>query len=361
MQKKSLLLGLFLISPILFSGCGDETEGTSLGVPAVRPVVQNSVSSALLTGSSFSLTGNILNLVDINFSPRSLSDETIVTSCDTNAADGDECSNYLDPSEEALLMRCLVKRRLFCAGPTEVLTLLDTVDGRMTEIDNRSKESTRSCLTATPVDKTSLLAFPNSETLEQHYQCLDSLSGSGGLAFGKKDSIWYVREYLSSQANRNGQVFKISSASEVEGYIGLGSGDATFSQSTVLMHLKANRDSKIFEMTMGGVGVGFCSLHLRSSADFIFIKAYPDGAGGSCMAGASNAYYEVCLNSDLTVAASATSCDALETGMELDTLGRDGPYTVGSTTFAASPANANIDLDGINSLISTEITGVGAF
>ena len=288
----------------------------------VKPPVQESLPTALISGGSFSL-------------------QDYTKTCQTHPSQGDVCGT-LSAGDQ---IQCIIKNRLFCKGPTEVLTLLDNLDGRLAEIENRSGEGEVPCIKNAAVDATSDLTFPGGVTFPHKLQCRDS---SIGLGFGSDGGTWYVRE----AGGAAGSVFSVSPENVVDGYLYLPTSDGTFNYSTGLLRIHANRANSTVEITGGGVGLGFCSFHFHSNASNIYVYANPDGVGSSCDYDSSGAadgddWVEVCLDATTMDSVDVSTCDTLKNGLTLTTLARDTSSATGgnvsSWDAAAQPGDRTVN------------------
>lgn len=317
---RTFTMSLCLFASVGLVGCGG---GNPIGAPQVKPPVAAVTPAGLLA--------SVL---------------TVSRTSKMNAMSAEFCV------EDTIAKK--VKCRLFSDGPTEILSILQDIDDRMAEIDERAQDSKRACLDGAPVDKTEDFAFPGAlgatETFAHHLQCYDVFSdNTGWMAFGKKDNVWYLREGWSGAAGTEGvnkgigKVVKIDADQNVEGWIMIGLDPATASESTVLLHLKTNKAAGTIEFTAGGENTGFDTVHFKSNATHIYVK---DDDGESCLNAAT--YVD---------AAAQTECDALEGSLELATLGcKGGTGCVGGATTAN-----NVDLTTLFEMGKKPITGVASF
>lgn len=303
---------------LLVTACGSSKSSSksTISTTRVRPPVQEILPSSLLADGSFSLANG-----DLDNSKT----------CQTDASAGDACSSLSESSK----IRCIVKNRLFCGGPTEVLKLLDGLDGRLAGIEARSEGSEIACMSKDPVDLTDQLDFPGEAVLPAKFKCQDS---SIGLGFGDADGVWYVREANGAAA----QSFVVNTDSSIHGFIWLPSKEGTMASSTGLLEIQTDTSAKTIEITGGGVGFGFCGLHYKSNADFIYLKMNPDGVGSSCDYDSNNVtdssdWVEACLDAGSLDDATAQSCDSLKE-FSLATLGRNATTGTGTTTSFAAVA-----------------------
>ena len=345
--------GLYLIATIgliLNFACNkssDSGKSSTITVPDIRPPVQQNLSSTLISGSSFSTASFRTQTTDYT------------KNCQADATAGDPCSSLSSSSEK---IRCIMKQRLFCAGPVEVLNLLKNVDDRMGEIESRST-GTVPCMSASPSDASSEVSFPGSTSFTHHLQCKDS---SIKVGWGKKDDVWYLRTANGAA----GGIYSINGSEDVEGYMWLRSEDKTFSMSTGLIRLKANKTAGTVEMTGGGVGLGFCSFHYKSDANHIYIVANPDGVGRSCDFNGDSSvnasdWVEACVNaSDLSATSSISDCASLSASLTSPTLGRAQTTSSSSQTWdaaATAPSSITLQTFDIGTYLNTLYTNTGSF
>jgi hypothetical protein len=321
---RSLILKInLLVIFFLCQFCSDDKDTPSKPISKtynkivttrVRPPVQEALPDALLNSSSFSLAPS-----EIDYSKT----------CQTNPGLGDACLEY----EEGKRFRCIIKNRLFCPGPTEVLTLLDAVDSRLSDIEERSGQGLVSCLQTPPVDLSSQLKFPGDVELPSKYQCKDP---STGLGFGRDDSAWYVREAIGAV----GQAFFIPDKGPLLGYIWMPSHDKTMEMSTGILKILADREAHVVEITGGGVGFGFCGLHMKTTKDFIYFNMNPDGVMNCDFKNTGTVdesdWVEICLEAGTLDEVSIENCESLK-NFELNTIAREESTANDKTWGAAAP------------------------
>ncbi len=327
-------------------GCGssDSASKSTITTTRVRPPVQESLPASLLASGTFTLADG-----DVDYSKT----------CQTDPQAGDACSSLSGSTK----LRCIIKNRLFCSGPTEVLNLVDSLDARLEEIELRTAGTEVTCINEEAVDLSSQLDLPGDAVATGKFQCQDS---SIGLGFGKVEDTWYVRVAQGA----SGQSFEVSPDSSVHGFIWLPSKDGSLSMSTGLLEISRDSEAKTVEITGGGAGFGFCGLHYQSNASFIYIKMNPDGVGGSCdytgnSVTDSSDWVEACLDAETLDDAAAGSCDALKV-FKLATLGRDTTPGTGLVTTYAAVAPLSVGTvvkfemkDYLNSLFTTAASYTG--
>lgn len=316
-----ILLGLFFAAG-LFAACDEEKNGQQIKTTRVKPPVEAALPGALLV------------------SGISLTTDDYTKTCQTDLSQGDVCQTYSGGQQ----IQCIIKQRLFCKGPSNVLSLLDNLDSRLREIEKRSSNQDVPCLDATPVDLSGQITFPGSVTKEQKFQCQDQ---SIGLGFGEDAGTWYVRE--GGGTKPIGSAFSVFESDVVQGYLWLGSADKSFAETTALMRIYADQSQKTVEITGGGVGLGFCAFHYKSTADLIYVVANPDGAAFTCDYNGDNSadendWDEACLIANSLDSAAEGACDSLKAGLQLTTLGRAETVSSTGTTWAEAVSNTSISL-----------------
>jgi hypothetical protein len=316
---RNIFLSAGVLSVALLSSCGK--KGASIGAPEVKPPVQSVTPPGLLS----SVLGAQVSRLE----------HSSISSC-----------------TETGTIYSRVKCRLFYTGPTEILQILAAIDSRMADIDSRAQESEHGCLNAAPVDLTSDFSFPGGETFPHYLQCHDTFgssgNGSGGVGFGQKDGVWYLREYSTSRDSLGGsnfkgigKVVKVSPDSSVEGWVILGlSKYNPPDESTALIHFKTNKPLGTIEMTVGGQNIGFQTVHFKSNPSYLYVA---EGSTAHCLD--ATTYVDT---------GNISLCASLSSSLELSTLGLSAG-SGGSTT-----AN-NVDLSVLYDMGRKGISGVSAF
>lgn len=138
----------------------------------------------------------------------------------------------------------------------------------------------------------------------------------------------------------------IEDEDEVEGYFWIANSDFNDWSSTVgLVHLKAQKNTKDYEMTGGGEGMGFCGFHMKSNSTHIYITGNRStvGACDSNQDSATNStdWAEVCLNSDFSFSDGGTGTDVSAcSGIDKDNFSLKTLYR-GQTKVDANGTNAS--------------------
>jgi hypothetical protein len=204
-------------------------------------------------------------------------------------------------------------------------------------------------------------------------QCLQEFgaagsAGAGWLAFGFERASaadagpvqagagndFYL---IMGQETGNGGAYHIAGATgDVEGWIAVADENVPLN-SQVLMHLVTDKSAGTLELALGGAAVGFCSAHLKTSRDYLFVSGRtnappPPGspmAGQYCDASRAGCYATAALGTDL--GESSPSC-----------------ASVGASTFAinvgldaSTDTGANVNPAEIWRYFSQRPTGVAAF
>lgn len=81
---------------------------------------------------------------------------------------------------------------------------------------------------------------------------------------------------LEGQEGGMGGVYRVD-GDDVEGWIAVADRNAPMN-SRVLMHLITHKAPATSELALAGAGVGFCSGHLKTSSDYLFIQGKTNGA-----------------------------------------------------------------------------------
>jgi hypothetical protein len=321
-MKKILFSLLLSVLGLIVIRCG---SGTNAGIPEVEPPV------TAATPSGFTSTRRLGSVVGFR------------------TADIDE-----------------VQSRFFSAGPTKISSLLDGIDSRISEINTRSGESTRACLSATAVQQDYTIL---GSSVSAFFQCYDVFSDStGGMLFGKKDDTWYLYQN-SGQVRSLAIVTPVTGQSgkyDVEAWMGVGQANATSSTcssnwygcSYGVIHLKANSAESTMEMTVAGTGFGYCGAHLKSDGTNLYVV----GSAGQT----SNGTSWTCASSDnvCTLAndtSSAGTCTTIDSNdFTLTTLGVTGQSGVGTGVTLNGTSTDSVHFGPAVSELST-ISGVAAF
>lgn len=323
--KAGLAVGL-VVSGVL-SGCGGGAQKIPITAPPIRPPVQAALPSTLLSGAStFSTT---------SFEPGvGARRQALAGAAKQCGASGVDVCAGLTGNDLSL---CVVKQRLFCPGPTEILKLLDALDVRMAEVKGRS-DGTEPCLAEMAVDRSGDVTFPGAIHVAHFLQCKDS---SIGLGFGTKDGAWYFRQ----ASNGTSWLFAIDAAGDkVDGYLWL-SPDTSYSGSVMLLRLHASKSQGLVELVGTGTALGFCSLRYLSDSTHVSILINVEGPNNSCDSNGSGTtdaadFATLCLDATTLDEVPDGACNTLRGSKTLDLLGRQA-VTAGSKSFAATAPAPN--------------------
>lgn len=232
-------------------------------------------------------------------------------------------------------------------GPTDVFRILGDIDARLVGINARSTEGAHPCLTSPPVEYT---IAPFGQTVPFVAQCWEAFSGGGGagppafLQFGKRDATTYL--YVTGGATRVAARITQVDAGEpsVDVWYGVGytnvtcGTDGTFDGcSYAATQIHASPASHAFEMSVAGIGVGFCGIQIRSDGTSVFGRGSTD-MGEICHDAAS-----LCVAA--TDLVTPGSCEAI-TSFAQPALGRRagaGAHVFGASAYPDAPT---ITLDG---------------
>lgn len=296
------LLGLTLLA-----ACNSVASGTALDLPRVEPPVRAA------TPTSFG--GNAARRI----------------AADGDALAGDFRDRFFNPA----------------GGPTDVFAILANVDARIAEIAAGALERERACLAQEPVAYT-IDVF--GESVDLYAQCYRTLSSPGGgppafLQFGQRDGATYL--FVTGGAARvAARVVPDATGADVtlDAWYGVGytnaqcGTDHTFDGcSYAATRLRAAPAARAFEMTVAGVGVGFCGVQVASDGAVLAGAGSLDH-GATCADVATTCVLAVDL-------ATPVPCDGVD-AFALPPLGRQagaGAHVFGASAYPATPT---ITLDG---------------
>ena len=250
------------------------------------------------------------------------------------------------------------KGRFFSgAGPTDLFSILKTIDSRLSDI-NAAPKAGIACVTAPPAKYTlSVLGA----SVDMYGQCFMTLASDGFVQFGVKDGVTYL--YVIGGAGEMAAIMTPTSGGggaggasgdggvtggdyTVQAWIGVGLDNAkscgdsgTFDGCSYgVMQIAASSSASTFEMSVGGLGFGFCGAQIRSDGASIFGQGSEDGADGACKAVDT-------LCTDATDFTKDGSCGALKT-FTIPALGRKAVMGLRSWADSAYPSPPNVTLDG---------------
>lgn len=318
-----------------------------------------------------------------------------------------------DASTSQSLSAADIASRFFSAGPTDVYFILGSIDNQISSINTQIQNGVPSCLSQAPVPYT---ITPFGESVTLYAQCSQSVgslgpSDPGFVQFGQKDGISYyyaaqgvawtaaiVTPVVSSGADNDGgtngndaavdpagdaavdaSVADVGDAAPnavntppadggtpaaytVHAWSGIGFTNATscgdmsgFDDCSYgVIELSADPGSQTFEMSVAGIGFGYCGAQIKSNGSVVY------GAGSIDMGTTCDAIGTLCIEaSDLSTAG---TCDASVMSFALPALGRVtsmGPNAAGpgnprdaGAVWAASAypggSGDTIVLDGTN-------------
>jgi hypothetical protein len=277
---------------LLLVGCASPA-GTSANLPLITPLVRGATPAGL-DGASARVT---IHALDATLSPTDIRD------------------------------------RFFSPGPTEVFQILQSVDDRIAEVNMASAGGAHACLGDPPVGYTMHVFGQDVPFAAQCFRTFTTPSAGppAFMQFGSDGTATYL--FVTGGAARL--------AARVEGdavdvWYGVGYTNASCGSfdgcSYGVTQIAATPSTHAFEMTVAGVGVGYCGVQLRSDGTLLF------GEGSTDMGETCNTPATLCANAaDLSPAG---SCDAVST-WTLPSLGRDagaGAHVFGASQFPDAPA-----------------------
>jgi hypothetical protein len=272
-------------------------------------------------------------------------------------------------AQTAINLATAIQERFYSGGPTHILRIIKELDDRVLALD--TDPSAHPCLTAAPVS--SSYTLPAGQRMDVKLQCLQEFgapgsAGAGWLAFGfdqasaadagpaeaGEGNDFYL---IMGQETGNGGAYHVAGATgNVEAWIAVADENVPLN-SQVLMHLVTDKAASTLELALGGAAVGFCSAHLKTSPDHLFVSGRTNAVPppGAPMAGQ---YCEV------------TRAGCYETAALTTDLGENSPTCmgVGPSTFAitvgldaSTDAGANVTPAQIWRYFSQRPVGVPTF
>jgi hypothetical protein len=279
-EKRSALCACLLVSSLL--GCGAST-GAGANLPLITPPVRAATPAGLVVDNA-KLTPGLTSQSGIG---RKLS-----------ALGADD-----------------IKSRFFTMGPTSIFSILSEVDSRIAEVNKSTRDE--SCLTQEPVP---YQITPWGQTLTFYAQCAHSYvkdldNSTQFFQFGQKDGITYLYIFngaehvaarltppnlatpgaidggIVSADSSDGGVTQLAagSAYRVDAWIGVGYNNATScgpktgfddcSYGVIELHTDSVRRG--FQLSVAGVGFGYCGAQLASDGTTVFARGSID-MGTTC-------------------------------------------------------------------------------
>lgn len=356
-------------------GCGGDKDGAALVLPKVYPPVRASTPTGLIADPRFtasvaqSLAAMLAQMTGGDTMPGSADGGTMPGSAGGDTMPGSAGGNTMPGS---ISLGTAVQERLYTPGPTSLLRIVKELDDRVAQLDPQPGK--HACLTMAPVSKTYNL--PGGQSFTVKLQCLES-HGSDWVGFGfatalqasdagapASDAGALATEgggddffLVAGQAGGGGGAYHIQrSTGNVEGWIAVADSQAP-GNSQVIMHLVTNKAAGSLELALGGSAVGFCTAHLKTDADSVFIKARinapppPGTPAGSqhCAAERTGCFASTALATDL--GAGAAACADIAPGTFQLAVGLD----------ASNDAGANVTPSTIYTYFNQPPAGVPAF
>jgi hypothetical protein len=359
-------------------------SGAALTLPKVYPPVRAATPSALIADPTYAQALTAFALTDPG-------DTMPGSNRDGGTPDmmnpGDTMPGSMNPDGGMpgdISLGLAVQQRFYSPGPTSLLRIVKELDDRVAGLDPRPAK--HPCLTATPIATT--YALPGGQSFAVKLQCLDS-RGSDWVAFGfgtalaapdagapDKDAGAFEDDagppdggalgaegggddffLIQGQSTGNGGAYHVKrSTGEVEGWIAVADRVAT-GNSQVVMHMLTSTTPRTLELTLGGSAVGFCSAHLKTGADLVYVQGKtnaPPPAGTpagaqACAPVRSGCFAANALNLDL--GATSPACASLAAGS----------FHIATDLDASPGAGANVTPASIYTLFSQPPTGIAAF
>jgi hypothetical protein len=242
---------------------GSTPSGTHISLPKVYPPVRASTPSSLIADPTYQSVGQAASAL-------------------TGDQDAGMMMGMPAPGGGINLAEA-VQERLYTAGPTEILRIVKGLDDTVAGLNTDPAQ--HPCLGAAPVDTT--LALPG-VMFHLKLQCIQQGNGNW-LAFGFDNAYDADAGPVAADSSNDfylvrGQDGGMGGAYHIDGATGdvdawLSVADSRAPQnSQVIMHLMTNKAAATLELALAGSGVGFCSAHLKTGNEFLFIEAKTNGA-----------------------------------------------------------------------------------
>jgi hypothetical protein len=193
-----------------------------------------------------------------------------------------------------------IKSRFFSAGPTNIFSILGSIDDRITGINMMSQGSSAACLHQDAVPYT---ITPFGQSVTMYAQCYEKVGSSqpadpGFLQFGQKDGVTYLYMAIGqgavaaivTPAAGDAGATATGDSYRVEAWISVGTlnaatscgGSATWDGCSYgVIHLAADPATQSLEMTVAGIGFGYCGAQLKSDGASIYAIGSTD-MGSTC-------------------------------------------------------------------------------
>jgi len=284
---------LFLSSLLIFtSGCGKGSGGATTNYPLFTPPVKSAAPTGFVNGSSFAGIARFPNLLS------------------------------LDPAD--------FKSRFFTTGPTDLFQILQAVDDRIAGINSRA-DNFPCETTTTPISYT-INPFAAVTPITMYAQCSERMGdGSGFDQFAKVGDSFYIYIHIG-----DGEVAAIASPSQTDSsktsvQIWASVGLVNLNGSHGVMEISADPATNSFEMTVAGLGMGYCGAQYKSDGTNVY------GTGSVDMGATCGSTDTICvLASD---ASTSATCSAGEKIFSLPAIGRTSSGSSGASGYPGGASN----------------------
>lgn len=281
-----------------------------------------------------------------------------------------------------------IRSRFFIPGPSSLYRILTELDARISEINMRSGDTVPVCRTQAPV---AYEVHPFGRSVPFYAQCYVRMPSASSepffFQFGEKDGVFYLYivdgvEHVAARLTRvvagesdaatiSGGADSGTDAFKVDAWIGLGYSNGTAKGcgamrgfdgcSYGVIELHTDESRRAFELSVAGIGFGFCGAQLKSDGLTLYAIGSLD-MGSSCTESGT-----LCVAaSDIST---ATSCSGALTSFSTQSLGRKATSGMtGSIGASGYPGGTNnqvvlngTDSDSLRFGPSDVTAGVSAF
>jgi len=219
-------------------------------------------------------------------------------------------------------------------GPTDVFTILDWVDGRISGINTRFAQFAE-CLASQLPESYTLRTWGTNTTF--YASCAEQWDGPNGTTGGFiQFAVVNATLYVYDRGPETALATRVTlanatnyTATQVEVWFSVGLSNLNGSHGVVHLLALPNAAPPVFEMVVAGNGIGYCSAQLRSANGTLNVTGSADAPDSACAA-----VDTVCTAANDTAVAAA-DCGAASV-FELDALGREAYVGPGNVSLAAS-------------------------
>ena len=329
--------------------CGKKGDGGFNEIPALAPLVQQSLPSSLKASGSARFSTDDFSILAL----ASSNIETLFKTGSYGKLSGGNGKGYIN-------------------------SMLEDLDSRFDELSERFEEAPDCFSNTAQTHEFDFSAIGDASVastlkISLDLQCRDLFGGSGdqsgagsGMLFGKSENNYSLALLLNAKNETNsgfGYYAKVSNKGADDEEVNMIFAESRPSGSTTapsglssLARIKAKPKAKIYEMAMaasdpsrgnpisgGTVGLS-CGFHAVTDGTNVYVKAIDRTAGGTCSGGAGGNYVtELCLKaSDLSANSSVSDCASVKASMTIGSSDDLDAWDYNDTTTAKATDLYNV-------------------